>query len=225
MKTKEISRMTALAIIVLLSTVGMYASTQLSENDSPQFEPTPPKKKCRKCSKFRPVHLFKKGQLEATFGLGLVPTFLADKAKVKLLPLAVGIEYRFSETFSLGATATHSISESKPVVLGDGVEATWTNRYSQFVLRPLVHITRIEDWDFYGGFSIGVARSGIVGQSNGKEEDLREYERHMGIESRTNGVFSGIAGLRYVLSPKWTVGAELGFGASIFTVGANYYLN
>lgn len=216
----------ALFTVTLFIAFGVQANPILNHRISQlEFNLTPPKKKCRKCVKFRPDRIFKSKQLDGTFGIGVLPTFLMDDAKSKLLPVSLGLEYRFSEVFSLGLAAGHSVSESKSRLIADGIKANWTNSFYLVALRPAFHVTRVEDWDFYGGFSIGVNHSELSGSSNGTKADLHDYERHRGIGSNTNVAFSGFTGVRYVIDPKWTVGAELGFGVSIFTIGMNYLLN
>ena len=202
-------------------------STPIAKPENQMEGPGKPRsKKCRKCAPWLPERLFKKGQWDATLGVGAVPTFLMDGAKIQMLPLSLGLDYRFSEKFSLGVVAGHSVSESKPKIFSDGVQASWMNRFYHLALRPAVHVTSVEDWDFYGGFSIGLQSSRLEGKSNATQAELNELENHLGISpNRTNAAFSGFAGLRYVVSPKWTVGGEVGFGVSILTVGVTRLLN
>ena len=231
MKTNQKFHFAALMLAASLATATLSANTTIvTVAEAPTLQQenpgTPGKKKCRRCVSWRPVRLFEKGQLEASFSVGAVPTFLMDGAKIKMLPVSLGLDYRFGEKFSLGVVAGHSVSESKPKVFSDGLKATWTNSFFHVALRPAIHVTSVEDWDFYGGFSIGMQSSQVTGKSNGQDFDLKEMESHLGIaSSKTNAAFSGFAGLRYVLNPKWTVNGEIGFGVSIFTVGVTRLLN
>ncbi|MBK9016277.1 MAG: hypothetical protein IPM82_20630 [Saprospiraceae bacterium] len=132
----------------------------------------------------------------------------------------LGIDYRFSEYFSTGLTFGGAFSTSKPEIFSDGLKATWTNQLYYAALRPTVHITRVEDWDFYSGFSIGLHRSYVQGTSNASPGTLEELEGHLGIQPRrTTLAYTGFAGLRRSISHKVTVGGELGFGVSLLTVG------
>ncbi len=183
------------------------------------------KRSRRKCVYCPIMRTFEKGQWEANFSAGLVPTFLMDRATIIVPPLSLGAEYRLSEKFSIGASFSHSASESQPRLIGDGINATWTNTHFIVGLRPNIHITQIENWDFYGGFSVGVNYSIVNGNSNVKGFELEKMERHLGIKGqRISPSFYGFTGARYVVSPKCTLNAEIGFGISIFSVGANYLL-
>lgn len=181
------------------------------------------RKYCMYCP---PTRLFEKGQWDASAGAGVIPTYLMDKATVLVPPVSLGVDYRFSEKFSLGAAAGHSVSESRPITTPEGIVAQWTNKHYTVGLRPGIHITRKENWDFYGGFSVGVNFSHLDGKTDFEQADMKEIQEHMGIKERTvSPSFYGFTGMRYVVSPKWTLNGEVGFGISIFTVGCTYLLH
>lgn len=200
-------------------------------------DPVDKKKKKKRRNSWMPVRLFEKGQWDAQLSLGTVPTYVMDNAKILMPPVQAGMNYRISEHFSLGATIGHSISESQPKEIlmtspnGEGgqgamINATWTNNSTFLNIRPGVHITKLENWDFYGGFSIGASLVNINGNSVLAKERLMEIESHLGIERhRSNISFSGFTGARRVVSPRFTVGAEIGSGISLFTVGAGYKIS
>ena len=226
----------SLAIVILAALflpISAFAKTALAslfENVSVDEEDPgkPRKKKHHGCCQWsRPDRLFKEGQIDATIGIGLVPTFMMDGATTKLLPLIGSLEYRFGEKFSLGLMAGHSICESKPKSVGNGdIRATWTNHFTQLALRPAVHIVKSDTWDIYGGFAIGMSITALEGKCNSTEFDLPEYESHVGIRrNKSDFLYTGFLGVRYVMSPKWMLGAEAGLGVSIFTVGATRLLN
>lgn len=200
-------------------------------------DPVNKKKKKKRRNSWMPVRLFEKGQWDAQLSLGTVPTYVMDNAKILMPPVQAGMNYRISEHFSLGASIGHSISESQPKdilkvsPLGEGgqgstVTATWTNNSTFLNIRPGVHITKLENWDFYGGFSIGASLINIDGNSELDKERLLEMESHLGIKRhRSNFSFSGFTGARRVVSPRFTVGAEVGSGISLFTIGAGYKIS
>lgn len=201
-------------------------SVTSDNSDGPGKKKAKKKKARRKCVYCPSMRTFEKGQWEANFNAGLVPTYLMDNATMIVPPLSVGAEYRISEKFSLGANLSHSTSESQPKLVGDGINATWTNAHFMVGLRPGIHITRVENWDFYGGFSIGLNYSSVSGKASSESFDLEKMEGHLGIEQhKLSPSFFGFTGVRYVVSPKWTVNSEIGFGISIFSIGANYLLN
>lgn len=176
------------------------------------------------CTYCPPTREFEKGQFDASFGAGLLPTYLMDKATVLVPPLSVGVDYRMSEKFSLGLAAGHSVSESRPITTPEGILAQWTNSHFNVGLKPGVHFTVKENWDFYGGFQIGFNYSKLTGKTEIKQVSIDEINKHMGIESNISPSFFGYTGVRYVVSPKWTVNTEIGFGISLLNVGVTYLL-
>lgn len=250
MKTQFISCTTAIFAFAMLFTVSLHANTPtgnttedsetilvtqhlmdaatlaVDNHDGPGKKKASKKKSRRKCVYCPAMRTFEKGQWEANFSAGLVPTYLMDNASIIVPPLSVGAEYRFSDKFSIGTTVGHSTSESQPKLVGDGIDATWTNAHFTIGLRPGIHITRVENWDFYGGFSIGLNYSNVTGHTSSPSFDLEAMEGHLGIhDNQISPSFFGFTGVRYVVSPKWTVNTEVGFGVSIFSMGVNYLLN
>lgn len=204
------------------------------EGDKPGKKKARKKVSRRKCVYCRPMREFEKGQWEANFSGGLVPTYLMDKATTIIPPLNIGAEYRINEKFSIGATLGNSVSKSQPQSISEGVLATWTNSHFVLGLRPGIHVTRIENWDFYGGFSIGLNYSNINGKVteniNGSAAasrfDLNEMEGHLGIRQHVlSPSFFGYTGVKYVINPKWLAHTEIGFGISFFSIGVDYLLN
>lgn len=178
-----------------------------------------------KCA-WLPERVFRKKQWDLQLGLGLVPVYLMDKARIVVPPVGLGLEYRINEFVSLGGQSGYSISESQPYSMANDVTAIWTNRYLNFRLKPGFHITRIEGWDFYGGFSFGMDLVHVDGRTDGSYIALRETEQHLGIRAMTlSPAFSGFTGFRYVLTPSWTVGGELASGISLVTFQMGYLLN
>ncbi len=178
------------------------------------------------CTYCPPTRGFDKGQVDASFGAGLLPTYLMDKATVILPPLSVGVDYRMSEKFSLGIAAGHSISESQPINTPEGILATWTNKHYNFGLKPGVHFTVKENWDIYGGFQVGLNYSKLNGKTDFRQVSVKEIESHLGIHENTySPSFFGYTGVRYVVSPKWTINTEIGFGVSLLNIGCTYLLN
>ena len=203
----------------VLSATNEAVAIQL--NTRPAF----PKKKMPKRTSLRPERSFRKGQLDVQMGAGLLPTYLMDQATVRFPPVALGITYRVSAPFSLSITSGHSVSNSKIYTITDDIFASWANSYTSINLKPGFHITRLEDWDFYGGFSFGLEMINIAGNTNGSGALLRETEKHLGIRPNTiKPSFSGFTGVRYVWTPKWTTHLEIGSGVSLVTAGVGYML-
>lgn len=179
----------------------------------------------KKKSSLKPQRIFRRGQWDLQTGMGLLPTYLMDKAKVKAPPIMLGTSYRFSERFSLSAVVGHSASESRPYAITDDIQATWTNRYTSLSLRPAFHVVPHDDWDFYGGFYLGIDRVRVEGKTNGSYEALRKLEGHLGIVPQKNTpAFGGFTGVRHVVTPKWTISAEASTGISLLTFGVGYLI-
>jgi hypothetical protein len=183
----------------------------------------PGKPKGKKRNSLRPVRLFKEGQLDGIFAVGALPTYVMDKGKAIIPPLSLGAEYRLSEQFSLGAMIGYSASQSRVHSYPGGLRAWWKNQTALFSIRPAVHITKLEHWDFYGGFSIGVNVVNLQGISNAADGNLREIEEKMGIQKNNSyASFSGFTGVRRVVSSRLTINGELGLGISLVTIGVSY---
>ncbi len=196
-------------------------------------DPIKKKKKKKRRNSWMPVRLFEKGQWDANIAFGTVPTYVMDNAKILMPPIQAGMNYRISEHFSIGAMVGHSISESQPTTLSNdvstsqtGIQASWTNNTTFLAIRPGIHITKIENWDFYGGFAIGANFINIDGNSTISDERLQVIESHMGITRHNiNATFSGYTGVRRVVSPRWTVTGEVGSGISLVTLGTSFKIS
>ena len=193
-----------------------------AEDTSISAEISKKKKKKKRRNPYMPVRLFEKGQWDARLSFGTVPTYFMDNAKMLMPPVQAGMDYRLTQHFSLGTAFGHSISESQPRIVNDGSQVSWTNNTTFLALRPGVHITTLENWDFYGGFSAGFHLVNIQPNSLLSNAEMLEMESHIGIKRhQSNFAFSGFTGFRRVVSHRWTVGGEIGSGISLFTVGAS----
>ncbi|MCP3930994.1 MAG: porin family protein [Bacteroidetes bacterium] len=165
--------------------------------------------------------IFKKGQMDASISIGLVPTFFADKGKMMLPPLSVGADYRIARKFSLGMYAGKSITESARKVFHDSMIAQWKNNFTTLGLRGTVHFTERENLDIYGGFLLIYNHSNIE-IMEGKEEILA---KHLGIKPTSSTLaYSGFVGTRYALNKELSVFGEIGYGVSLAKVGISFRL-
>lgn len=208
----------------LIAIAPLSAANADTDNFCLETQADPPDKpKGKKRNSSHPVRLFKEGQLDGIFVVGALPTYVMDKGKAIIPPLSLGAEYRLSEQFSLGAMIGYSASQSRVHHYPGGLRARWKNQTTLFSIRPAVHINRLDNWDFYGGFSLGFQVVNLQGTSNAADGSLREIEEQMGIyHNTTYATFSGFTGVRRVVSPRLTVNGELGFGVSLLTVGVSY---
>lgn len=158
--------------------------------------------------------------MDLQFGAGFLPmSRLLDGATMKLLPLSLEINRMMSDHFSLGISHGRFIAQSRPIVVSDGVSQRVTNQGSLTALKGAFHITRLDNADFYGGFQLALTHS----KFSVDKGDMDFLKEHLGIKSRNTKVtYTGFVGGRYVLSGKWNIFGELGFGESVLTAGVGY---
>lgn len=162
---------------------------------------------------------FKKGRLDAQFGIGLTPTFIADKAKMVTPPLSLSLDYMVSKKFSIGAYAAHSITESNPVLFLDGIPGQWRVGFTEIGLRLGFHYTDFEKWDFYGGVNPNIKRT----TNEDMLEGMELINKHKRIEPvNTSFSFGGFVGVRYAAKEKISIFSEAGTGASLLKVGVGF---
>ena len=167
----------------------------------------------------------KKGDIDAAFGIGLLPTFAADDARLLVPPVSASIAFRIKENLSVGpyiAYSSSKISEVHPPSGGDIY--TWQNDFLVIGLRGLAHFCKQDNWDLYGGFLLGMNMPNVtrtIGSEVVNEKDLEgtpSYHR----PARNNFAFSGLVGARYYPTKDFGFYGELGFGISIITIGVTY---
>ena len=171
----------------------------------------------------KPNRIFKKGQMDVNFQLGLAPTFLADKGKSIVPPLLVGVDYMFSDNFSLGLSFGHSATNTKKELISDGILGHWNNKTFEATLKTGFHVTKFDDMSIYGGFLLNYNVAKVTASH---PEEMAEIAHHKGIEpTETSVIPGGYIGFKYAVTRKLTLNSELGFsGLSIFKVGVGYRL-
>lgn len=170
----------------------------------------------------RPNRIFKKGQSDIGFAVGLLPTFLMDGARIDMPPLTLGYDNMLGRHYSLGVQAGHSVSTtSKKDVFEE--QRRYTNKFFYFAVRNTVHCNcrNFDNIDMYGGFALGYALS-LVSVENG---DFGELEEHLGLKERVGKpTFNGYFGARYACSKRITILGEIGFGVSLLHLGFGFKL-
>jgi len=168
-----------------------------------------------------PTRIFKKGQLDLQAGIGLAPTFFKDGGSVRIPPLSVAADFWLNEKVTLGIFGGYSKTDGPEREMADGQIAQWRNAYSEVGIRFGAHYTHIEALDIYGGIRAGVAFSWVTPLQPG----LENLMPHLGVEEyNSEFLYMAYLGMRYVLSPEWTVYSELSYGVSILQVGIGYKL-
>lgn len=157
--------------------------------------------------------------MDVQFGLGLISTFTADKARSLTPPLTAGVTYLFNEKVSLGFQFGYTAAQKTREMLGQQI--IWQNNFYTFSLRTGFHYTRISNWDIYGGLALSHNLSRI----SKVESEKRGIEANLGIqESSSQFSYTAFLGSRYAISKRMNIFAEAGFLTSIFTAGFGYRL-
>lgn len=163
---------------------------------------------------------FKKGDIEFSLGVGLLPTFTSNNAKARILPISFMANYRIKQFLSIGGYAAFSstngyenrqnndeIPETDPVLRND---------FYIFGIRTEGHFNR-ERMDFYGGAMVSYNYSKITTQL----EPGDKMPEDIIIDEKDNGGFkySGYVGLKYMMTKHIGAFGEIGYGASIINLG------
>ena len=160
--------------------------------------------------------------VDLNLGIGVLPTFVKDHGKAKVLPLALTADYKFNEHFSLGLAAAYSVTESGVHQFRDGTSAQWRNSFAAVTLRAAAQSSLLNDcWNVYGGLNVGYANSKID-MIYGAEKKVKK-ERGIG-RPGSNFLYTAFLGTRYCLGERAGLFGEIGFGVSLATVGISVRL-
>ena len=173
--------------------------------------------------------VFKKGNFNASVGIGLLPTYFADKAKVNVLPLSTRIGYNFTDNFNLSLYAGFSSYTSRLSEDFDGNLRQYDNDFLSIGLRGELHAAKTEKWDIYGGFMIGYNKA-FVNETIFNPDDMESpidapTDRPTTFKPQGSKVlFSGFIGATYFVKPKLGIFGELGYGVSLVNLGVTFKL-
>ncbi|MEQ8707210.1 MAG: outer membrane beta-barrel protein [Phaeodactylibacter sp.] len=160
--------------------------------------------------------------IDINLGIGVLPTFVKDHGKAKMLPMSLTADYKFTKNFSLGLAASYSVTESGVHQFLDGTTAQWRNNFSTVTMRAAAHSSLLQGcWNIYGGLNVGYTDSNIE-MMQGEEEKVKA-ERGIG-RTGSNFLYTAFLGTRYCLGKKIGLFGEVGFGVSIATVGISVRL-
>jgi len=165
---------------------------------------------------------FGKGQTIIELGYGVLPTnSVLENAGTKLPVLSLRADRFMGEKFSLGVSYTVSSQQGAPIIVGDGFSQRVTNTTHQVALRPTFHYTKAAKADLYGGINLGVN----LEKYDVDFGDFSYIHEHLGIQpQRTKMVYSAFVGGKYALGNHLSAFGEVGFGASLVTLGVGYRL-
>lgn len=171
------------------------------------------------CSQTTFAQQWKKQRSNVDFRVGLLPTFSKDDGEVKVLPLSLNYDYRIAEKISVGAYLGYSVTETSRQEISDGMIAQWRNRFTIIGIRAAAHTNAFDDWDVYGGFSVGYNLTRLETLAG----DASEIRKHKKLpESSGRVTMSGFVGARYALTDQVGISGEIGFGISLASLGVSY---
>ena len=156
---------------------------------------------------------------DAKLGIGIFPTFLKDDARVNVLPITASIDYRLNQKLSLGLYGGYSKSTAtKQDAFGDGNAIQWSNQFSVVGLRGTIHHQTVyENWEIYGGMTLGMTFSKISILDGAKE-----IVNYLKLEDQSEVVYTAFLGTRFHLNDQVGVFAELGFLTSLANIGVSF---
>ncbi len=166
---------------------------------------------------------YKAGQVELQAGIGLLSTFVSMSAKTKTPPVSVVLNYRVKDFFSVGAYfgyASTGYRENAKDIDGNSVKGNdfkLRNKFYLTGLRLQAHYSQGQV-DFYGGAMLGYNFSRIDTNS---DEEIQRAEGIL-IEEGSLVTFSGYIGLKFITESKLGFYGEIGYGASLVTIGLTY---
>lgn len=171
---------------------------------------------------YRPTRMFRHGQADAWFGIGLLPTYAKDGARMAVPPVSAGVDWMVSDQFSLGGGLGYSNYEMEKLPVGVKEMRHYGNQTYQFMARAAAHFTQTDNLDLYGGFQLGAQLVQVTSLDGpfGPVEDL------YGIRpQKTRFLYGAYLGLRFAISPKTSLFGEVGTGISIAVVGVGWRMD
>ena len=162
---------------------------------------------------------FKKGDVELSLGVGILPTFISQNAKLRVLPVSFMLNYRIKQFVSVGAYAGFSSTNGYDVenIFDEKPTGAPVLRNDFYIVGGRVegHFNR-EHTDFYGGAMLSYNYSNIT-------TDLKPGDKmpeNIEIEKDNGGFkYSGYIGLKYMMTKHLGVFGEIGYGASLINLG------
>lgn len=166
----------------------------------------------------------KLGQVQAGFGIGLVPTYVADATSTIVPPISTQVDVFLSPNFSLGAYVAYSKVNGESVYPNAGLVEEFVNETWMAGIRTTMHSNDLNDWRVYGGFTIGASLPSIdktvqflPGEIQ-RDDELPSFSR----PGENGFLFSGFVGTRRYITENWSAYGEVGFGISLVNVGLSY---
>lgn len=174
--------------------------------------------------------VYKKGNINASVGVGLLPTFLAGNGEVNMIPVNIKVGYNVTDNYNVNLYTGFSSATSAAVKDHNGNMRDYENNFLMIGLRNELHAVKSEKFDIYGGFMVGYNKSFIketIYEVNTPEEDIDAPSKVQPTKHRPEGskvLLSGFVGGTYFVTPKLGVYGEIGYGVSLVSLGATFKL-
>ena len=174
-------------------------------------------------AQYYPKIEFEKGDMDISAGIGLMPTFVDKNTKAALPPISMSMTYRFKKHLAIGTYFGYSATDYvNPVenILKSESQTSMRNNFYIIGLRGEGHFVR-DRVDFYGGGMIGYSFSNNRNVQAGQTGSIENIKVETYADQLT---WSGLIGLKYLISPKVGLYGEVCYGVSLFNVGATFKL-
>lgn len=175
--------------------------------------------------------VYKKGNFNTSVGIGLLPTYFADNAKVNMMPVNLKVGYNVSDHFNVNLYTGFSSSTSKAVRDFEGNMRDYENNFLMIGLRSELHAARGDKFDVYGGFMFAYNKAFVTetiykSDSNNEEEpiDAPSTKPTSFKPQGSKMIFSGFIGATYFVTPKLGIYGEVGYGVSLVNAGLTFKL-
>ncbi len=171
---------------------------------------------------YKPTRIFKHGQTDAWFGIGLLPTYAKDGARMVVPPVSAGLDWMVSDQFSLGGGVGYSNYEMEKLLSGVKEMRHYGNQTFQLMGRAAAHFTRTDNLDIYGGFQFGAQLVKV----KSLDGPFGPIEKLYGIRpQKTRFLYGAYLGVRFAISPKTSLFGEVGTGISIAVIGVEWRMD
>ena len=151
--------------------------------------------------------VFKKGNFNTSVGIGLLPTYFADNAKINIMPVNIKVGYNITDQFNVNLYTGFSSTTSTAVKDVSGNMRDYDNKFLMIGLRGELHTIKREKFDIYGGFMLGYNKAFVTETiyTDGDLENTIDAPTNQPTTFKPQGgkmLFSGFIGATYFVKPK-----------------------
>lgn len=168
--------------------------------------------------------MLKPGNLQIGVGLGLVPTFAADKTSSLVPPVSARAEVMVARNFALGAYAAYGSVEGAVTNQAAGIITQFQNNTLMLGLRATAISNDLSGWRVYGGFMAGASLPDVSSETaylnpdHGRDSQMPTFYR----PAENSMMFSGYVGAQRAIGKRFGAYAEAGLGISLLNLGLVY---